>query len=163
MQFAQYEGSALRGLPVASSGPKQRGMCTSICSLMQAQAAGVWIQELESALAKCRDRAASLGEGCGACWWLVDEAQVRRALRVSSNLGTLLQHEVKVPLSARVELRAGCVAQAETQRIRSGYAAGTWAVLGLALFIIFMTVLGAWGCIHEMKDEACAPPCRSHL
>ena len=45
------------------------------------QAARGRAEALEGTLAECRGRVAGLGEGCGRCWEMLDEAQVRCMLR----------------------------------------------------------------------------------
>ena len=40
-----------------------------------AAAAAKKVEELEGSLAECRGRVAGLGEGCGRCWQMLDEAQ----------------------------------------------------------------------------------------
>lgn len=44
---------------------------------MAVQAAVRKAEQLEGALAECKGRLAGLGEGCGKCWTLLDEAQAR--------------------------------------------------------------------------------------
>lgn len=39
------------------------------------------VEELEGSLAECRGRVAGLGEGCGRCWQMLDEAQASAAER----------------------------------------------------------------------------------
>ena len=61
---------------------------------MSAKAKGVadagkkMVEELDAALAECKGRVAGLGEGCGRCWQMLDEAQASRAfcLLVHANL-----------------------------------------------------------------------------
>ncbi len=45
-----------------------------------AKAGAKRIEELEGLLAECKGRVAGLGEGCGRCWQMLDEAQVNAAL-----------------------------------------------------------------------------------
>ena len=95
MHFAQVEEVLCVMVLVMHALPRQCGV--KMC-LMHVQAARGWIKELETELARYRDRAAGLGDSCGACWALVDEAQVERALRMSSNSGALLRHKCRCQL-----------------------------------------------------------------
>lgn len=52
-------------------------------------AAAKKVEELEGSLAECRGRVAGLGEGCGRCWQMLDEAQVS-AVEVKKTLSVML-------------------------------------------------------------------------
>jgi DNA repair exonuclease SbcCD ATPase subunit len=60
---------------------KARAAWESERATMSARAAGVaeagkkMVEELEGALAECKGRVTGLGEGCGRCWQMLDEAQ----------------------------------------------------------------------------------------
>lgn len=60
---------------------KARAAWESERATMSARAAGVaeagkkMVEDLEGALAECKGRVTGLGEGCGRCWQMLDEAQ----------------------------------------------------------------------------------------